>query len=326
MKMVRVLAKAAAAAVVLTMMIGSLTAGAAAAWNRRAEFPTHIDLPKGFRPEGIAIKGTTFYTGSLANGAIFRGDVRTGEGAVIAGTATGTPAVGLAVDRAGRIFAAGGPSGTARVIDSRTGAVIKTYQFATQPTFINDVVIARGSAWFTDSQQMVLYRVPLDLAPHETVRLTGDIKQMDGFNVNGIDATENGKRLVLVQSNTGSLFTTGFDGVTTQIDLGGESVPNGDGILLEGRRLYVVQNQLNQVAVIKLHRDLSSGTVLTRLENEDFDIPTTIDRFGRRLYAVNARFSTPPSPDTAYWITAFPAGAHVHGHRDHESSHHHDDD
>jgi sugar lactone lactonase YvrE len=319
MMTVRVLAKAAAAAVVVTMVIGSLTAGVASASNRRAEFPTHIQLPNGFRPEGIAITGTTFYTGSLANGAIFRGDVRTGEGAVIEGTDTGTPAVGLTVDRAGRIFAAGGPSGMARVIDSHTGAILKTYQFGTPPeTFINDVVIARGSAWFTDSQQMVLYRVPLDLGPHETVPLTGDIEQMPNFNVNGIDATENGKRLVLVQSNTGLLFTTGFDGVTTQIDVGGESVPNGDGILLEGRTLYVVQNQLNLVAVIKLDRDLTSGTVLTRLENDDFDVPTTIDRFGHRLYAVNARFSTPPTPTTEYWITAFPAVPRGHGHGHHK--------
>ena len=42
-----------------------------------------IQLPTGFRPEGIAVgQGSTFYVGSLADGAIFRGDLRDGQGSV----------------------------------------------------------------------------------------------------------------------------------------------------------------------------------------------------------------------------------------------------
>lgn len=52
--------------------------------------------------------------------------------------------------------------------------------------------------------------------------------------------------------------------------------------------------------------DLTAGTVKQRISNDDFDIPTTIDDFGHRLYAVNARFDTAPTPDTASWITAVP--------------------
>ena len=39
-----------------------------------------------------------------------------------------------------------------------------TYQFAAPacgPTFINDVIIAGGAAWFTNSLQPNLYRVPI---------------------------------------------------------------------------------------------------------------------------------------------------------------------
>ena len=65
----------------------------------------------------------------------------------------------------------------------------------------------------------------------------------------------------------GSLFTV-TAGVTRAISLaGGESVPNGDGILLDGRTLYVVQNQLNRVAKINLASSLRSGRVLTRITN-----------------------------------------------------------
>ena len=47
-------------------------------------FPAVIQLPTGFQPEGIEIgKGTTFYVGSVATGAIYRGDLRTGQGAIL---------------------------------------------------------------------------------------------------------------------------------------------------------------------------------------------------------------------------------------------------
>jgi hypothetical protein len=88
--------------------------------------------------------------------------------------------------------------------------------------------------------------------------------------------------------------------VTDEIELGGQSVPNGDGILLDGRRLYVVQNRLNKIARIAVDRRLTSGRILGYLTDPDFDVPTTIDDHGHRLYAVNARFGTPPTPTTRY--------------------------
>jgi hypothetical protein len=124
------------------------------------------------------------------------------------------------------------------------------------------------------------------------------------FNANGIDSTPDGKRLVLVQTETGLLFTVNPEtGVTKEIDLGGATVPRGDGIHLDGRTLYVVQNTLNQIAVVRLSRDLSSGEVVHTIMDDDFDVSTTIDDFGRWLYAVNARFTTPPGPTTTYSVT-----------------------
>jgi hypothetical protein len=134
----------------------------------------------------------------------------------------------------------------------------------------------------------------------QPIPLTGDIQYTTGFNVNGIDATPNGKTLVLVQSNTGKLFTATPAGVTREIDLGGGSVPNGDGILLDGRVLYVVQNRDNKIAKIVLDPRLRSGRIVRYLTDPDFRVPTTIDDHGGRLYAVNARFGTPPTPTTDY--------------------------
>ena len=141
----------------------------------------------------------------------------------------------------------------------------------------------------------VLYRVQLAAGGRpgpevQTIPLTGDLRYVPGFNVNGIDATVS--RLVLVQSNTGKLFTSTFAGVTDEIDLGGATLVNGDGILLSGRILYVVQNRNNRIARVSLNGGLTSGRVTGFITDSDFDVPTTIDDFGRRLYAVNARFGT----------------------------------
>ena len=77
-------------------------------------YPEVIQLPTGWQAEGIAVGyGHLFYSGSLATGAVYRGDLRTGEGDILV-EPQGRPAVGLKVDeRSGTIFVAGGPSGTA---------------------------------------------------------------------------------------------------------------------------------------------------------------------------------------------------------------------
>jgi hypothetical protein len=274
-------------------------------------FPDLIQLPQGFRPEGIAIgRGTTFYVGSIPTGAVFRGDLRTGAGAVLVQGGSGAVAIGLGLDQHGRLFVAGGPTGKAFVYDGATGDQLASYQLAagTGPTFVNDVAVTKGGAWFTDSNRLALYRVPVsrngDLgATAETLPLSGDLQLDVGTNLNGIEATPDGKRLVAVQSNRGLLFTIDpATGQTREIDLGGTTLVNGDGLLLLGRTLYVVQNRLNQIAAARLDSDFEHGAVRMVLTNPDFDVPTTIDRLGHHLYVVNARFSTPPTPSTPYQV------------------------
>jgi sugar lactone lactonase YvrE len=286
--MTRVLTIAAA------LLAAAIVSGGAPAAQQA--FPAVIQLPPGFQPEGIEVgKGTTFYVGSVANGAIYRGNLRTGEGTILIPGEAGKAATGIELDNRSRLWVAGAGTGKAYVYDARTKALIRTYTFAASDTFINDVVVTRSAAIFTDSRKAVLYHVPIGpggaLGASHTIPVTGDFSLAGGFNLNGIDATRNGKTLIAVQSNKGKLFRIDpASGVAHEISLGGESVPNGDGILLTGKTLYVVQNQLNRVAVIRLAANLGSGRVLTRLADPDFAVPTTIDDLGRRLYAVNARF------------------------------------
>ena len=295
----------------LTAFLVVVTATAASA---KTSFPEVIPLPNSWQPEGIAIgNGTTFYVGSIPTGAVYRGDLRTGQGTTFVQGASGRAAIGVEFDR-NRLFVAGGQTGKGFVYDARTGALIRELQLATGAgdTFVNDVVVTKRAAYFTDSNRAVLYRVALSkngnpAATAQVVPLTGDFQLVPGFNLNGIDATPNGKTLVVVQSANGKLFTVvPGTGVTKEISLGGASVPNGDGLLLRGRTLYVVQNQLNRIAVVALGKGFSSGTITRTITDSDFDVPTTIDRHGKSLYAVNARFGTPPGPSTTYSVVQVP--------------------
>jgi len=272
-----------------------------------AKRPDHINLPNGWQPEGIAIgKGNTFYVGSIPTGRVWKGNLRSGQGSELVPN-RGRQAIGVAVDQRNRLFVAGGPTGDGYVYDARTGADIAQYDFTSASSFVNDVVVTKRAAWFTDSVRQFLYKVPIgrngQLGAAQSVPLTGDIVYQSGFNVNGIDATPNGRTLIIVQTNTGKLFKANREGVTHEIALGGASVP-GDGILLHGKKLYaVVRSPQDGVVVIKLRHNLASGSVLRTITNPDLDEPTTIDEHGSRLYAVNARFSTPPGPDVPYWVT-----------------------
>lgn len=127
--------------------------------------------------------------------------------------------------------------------------------------FVNDVIVTRQAAYFADSSSPVLYRVELGPGGKlrgqdavETIPLSGEFEFVPGeFNANGIEATSDGKWLIVVNSTRGKLYGVDPDtGEATEIDLGGKSVTNGDGILLQGKTLYVVRNQLNQIAEIQL--------------------------------------------------------------------------
>jgi len=300
-------------AVVLALLAIPTEAGAA----RHVDpgLVTTSPMPDGFQPEGIAIGSQPFaYFGSLADGSIYKASLLDGQGQRI-GPAPGTPSVGMKIDRRGRLYVAGGPAGNGRIVSGETGEILAGFTFATGATFVNDVVLTPDAAWFTDSLTPVLYKVPrfpggrlATQADVVTVPLTGDLVFQPGFNVNGISRTPDGKGLIVVQSNTGGLFRVDpATGVTTAIDLGGESVVNGDGLLVRGRTLYVVQNRNNTVAVIRLDPSGTRGTIRDRLTDPRFDTPTTVARFGSLLYLPNARFATPPTPATTYSANAVPA-------------------
>ncbi len=276
-------------------------------------FPEVIQLPDGFQPEGIAIGGgPTAYAGSLVDGDIVEVDLRTGEVTRLVDIEAG-PAVGLDLSANARVLSvAGGPSGTLTAYDTDTGDELAQVQLTEPGTFVNDVITTRDAAYLTNSNLAEVYRVPLDRSgvptgSVEVLPLTGDYELVDGFNANGIEVTPNGRYLLVIQSQTGTLYRVDADtGEATAIAIDGATegaLTAGDGIeLTSAHRLKVVRNQLNVVATVDLSSDLTSGTVVDQVTDPDFDVPTTIASLGRTSWVVNARFSTPPTPATAYTL------------------------
>ena len=291
----------------LIMSFGLLTSATA------QSFPERISLLGAvFQPEGITLgTGHTAYVGSLAGGNIYEVDLRTGAvNLLVQGLGPGLSfAVGLDFDeRSGYLFVAGGYTGDGRVYDTHTGALVNPLPFvAPLSNWINDVVVTREAAYFTNSFVGEIYKVPLDsqgvpsggwevleLGPEWiNVVIPGEII----INANGIVATPDGRTLIVVNYATGRLYTVDPDiGLATEIDLGGVIVPFGDGLVLRGKTLYVVQNFVvppmspGQISVFTLSPDYSTATLTRVLSADDPFVPSTADAFGPWLYAVNARF------------------------------------
>jgi sugar lactone lactonase YvrE len=323
----RLLAAAKMAAVALTSAALTVTlAGPAAAHPRHpsdhGSRPEKILLPDGFQPEGIAIdKGPLAYLGSRTNGDIVSVDLRTGELDLVSrGLGPGNPSVGLKVDK-GLLYVAGGNTGTGRVISTRTGRILADYTFTEvseeSPSFVNDVVLTKDRAWFTDSRKPQLYGVSRSKDPAKArltvLPLRGEwVQAANGANsANGIAQSPDKRSLLVIDSATGTLFRVDpRTGIARKVDLGGAVLTAGDGLLVRGQTLYAVQNRLNSVAVVHLNRSGSRGTLVDTLTSEDlrepatFDIPTTAAYYKGSLYLPNARFGVADAATTAdYWIS-----------------------
>jgi sugar lactone lactonase YvrE len=268
-----------------------------------------LELPDATSAEGIAIgRGATFYAGDLFAGDLFVGDLRQGTVERFRDVPAGRMATGMAVDRrSDRLFVGGALTGEAYVYDASTGEDVTVYRLAdpVAGTLVNDVVVTRDAAWFTDSFQPRLYRIGLGpagrlAAEPETLTLSGPAAGLTGeINLNGIAATADGSQLIVSHTADAALYGVDPDSGESW-PIAGVELPFVDGILLEAGRLWAVQNFANQVSVIRLAPDLRSGTIERVITDPAFQVPTTAARHGARLALVNGKFDTglPPTADS----------------------------
>ena len=321
---------AAAAAAVLAAALGASPALAApapvaapaatsavgAAHARRDQ----VALPNGFRPEGIASVGRTFFSGSLADGRIWRGDLITGKGGVLVPGVPGRSLRGMQVDRrTGLLWVTGseGATGIVLAVDARRGTLVRRIEVP-GAGFLNDLVVTRRTVWVTDSNVDRLTAVPLDrngrpaATPVRFLPLTGDwpATAPGQLGANGIRALPGGT-LVLNNTTAGGLHAVDpATGRARRIPVTGTpAIRSGDGLELVGSRLYVVRGTGgSDVTVVRLHstRHGWTGTVVGVLTDPRLDVPSTATAALGRLWAVNARFGV-ASPDTAeYSAVALP--------------------
>ena len=114
--------------------------------------------------------------------------------------------------------------------------------------------------------------------------------------------------LVTVPSNVGNLYRvdTGSREVT-QIDLGGEALTDGDGILLDVQTLYVVLGRDGVIVPVELSEDFASGEVGEAFSDPSFARPTTIAKYGDHLLVVNSQFNrreSGESPELPFTVSA----------------------
>lgn len=294
--------------------LAAVLVGAAGAAPR----PSEYTLPDTVAfPEGVAFQPETghFFVSSTSNGAVARGHVSEAAASpFIPGTTGPFSAIGLKVSD-GRLYVAGGFSGTARVYDAGSGMLLST--FTSSPGgFLNDLAVTKsGDAFVTDSLRPTLWRIPAGASSgtlEPWLDFTGtDLEYTsdpEDFEVNGIVASDDGKYLVVVQARTGELFRIEIATKdVVEIDLGGDTV-QGDGLQLQGRRLYAVV-ATSGIVEVRLSGDLTSGEVLPGVSGPSSDFPTTnaIAR-GRMLVVIsqfNRLFSGQP-PTTPFTVASIP--------------------
>lgn len=296
------------------LAVGAALAVAPATPTSAADgYPDVVPLPGEFRPEGIAGgPGDVFFAGSRpgpAGGAVYRGDLRTGTGSVLVPAQPGGASIGMQYDdRTGLLWVAGGGTGALTAYDGASGERVARYVLpSASAVFVNDVDISRDGVYATDSRNARLLVVPTkDGTPpgrSRVLALRGDWSQSaEGNNANGIRALPDGDLLVVDQ---GSLLRV--DPHNGKADLlertGGPALTNGDGLELDGRRLFVVHGDgTDSVSVVTLAPDARSYAVTGRLtkdlpEEDDLERPTTALFEGGSLWVVNGKFATPDAQD-----------------------------
>ena len=295
--------------------------------------PEAISIPIGFEGEGIELgKGHEFFVGgnSLSSlfgpaffgvdfevselaGAIYKGNLRTGEG-VILSPPTGKSVSGLSYDpRTDYLYAATGFAASTvtgnfiftgqgvTVYDASSGDIITEITFGDGTGItINDCLVTRTGVYCTDSFNPDLYKVVLEKGGRlpstpvvEVIPMPG-FEMVDGFNANGLVGDYDGRQLVIVNISTGVLYlvdTASGEASPLEIEGAEQLFPDGDGLYLNGRTLYIMQNFSDKIAVVQLSGDLSGGEFIKNIPGEGefnpLNVATTIIGFGNSLYAVN---------------------------------------
>ena len=269
----------------------------------RYNLPPDVTFPEGIAHDAVA---GTIYTASALTGTLVRVNLKTRASEIVAsagvlvpgGVTTTFPAVlGMKLDRNNRLWIAGGRSGKCFIVDSRSGQVIKQFEVPDPSrSLVNDVALVGTTGYFTDTRTPTLWRIEAKgneiggLEPWLDFSGT-PLQYYEGANLNGIAATPDGQTLIVVQMGKGLLFRIDIESKkVSPIDTGGADLTGADGLVLDGRTLYVVRQTAVEIATVQLSADLTKGTVAGRFKDPLLAWPATAVKVGDRLLVVNTQF------------------------------------
>lgn len=272
--------------------------------------PTVLPLPEAAAyPEGVTVDPASgaIYTNSANTGVVVRLDPDSGAAVVVgdpldmaAETRPEKPmsvALGLKADGEGRLWVAGARTGSMHVVDIATGRRLTRFTTPEGPSLINDVALTSEAAYFTDTLRPVLWRVSRDaiadaaLEPWLSFEGTA-LRYGEEPNLNGIAATADGRYLIVIQMKAGRLFR--IDTRTREvsaIDTGDAALDGGDGLALDGQRLYLVRQWAEEVVALDLSPDFATATEVKRISPPELAWPATAAIRGDRLIVANSQLN-----------------------------------
>ena len=244
-------------------------------------------------PECVALwPGTDdFFVTSTGDGTVYRGDLDRGRTKVFLrpGRDGRVNAVGARATR-DRLIVAGGVTGYIWVYSLPEGRLVRRFSTGTGG-LINDVAVAPdGAVYLTDSNRGLIFR----LSKSSTRKRRSGTTQLSRWAnlsrsptstyTNGVVAA--GKRHLLVVSlSTGALVRVDTKTKRVrQVNLGGASLPAGDGMALSGRTLYVV-NSGSRITQLRLSKDWLRGSVRRQITSPRLRLPTTLAVTPKRLWS-----------------------------------------
>jgi len=261
-------------------------------------------------PEGIAYdsRSNAFFVGATGDGTIYRGRLDRSTATEFIPGAQGKSAVGVKVAD-GMLYVAGGSTGTISVYSITARRLVASFETGAGG-FLNDLVVTNsGDVFVTDSFRPTLWhvtsaQVAAGGGTPEGISVGPEIAYVAGqFNLNGIVALKGGKQLVVVQTATGKLFRIDLKGSAPSgraiHEIAVEPLVGGDGLLLDGGRLIVIQGgPPATLTFVKLNGGATRGQVVERRTDPTLRGPSTIARAENLYLVVNADFATSTTPFT----------------------------
>lgn len=261
----------------------------------------------GSKFEGIGAdqRRGVFYVSEVTGGEIHRGTAGSAQTSewLPAGADGRFTARGITVDKAGRVYIAGGPNGlgTDRPdlwVYSPAGELLAALRVPGTDVFLNDVTIgADGAAYFTNSNDPQLFRVADDDEGWQATLWAdarGTIERRPGFNLGGIVLTADRSALVAAQGTTGQLWRfDSADGSATEVATGGADLVNADGLVRQGGTLKIVRNFSRMLATLHLSADGRNATLRTQQATDPDRVLTTAATLRGRTLFVDSKFDEP---------------------------------